>query len=238
MRLNLDRSRQLLEPDRPPVARIVALPDADWSPEMLAGLASGVEPAAQFARRLAENGSQVLVPVLIDRADTWSANPQIQKTTNVNNIRTKKADHFFSFLWPRSLSTLFSSGSGSQFQNTRCHNRRSLSRREPSSIGRGLSCLAHDSRKRYDYYGFEDDGIPDNPSKQQIPRSPTAIATTVSTPGMTSSANGATAKNTVTPSASAGPSVQPPGNSGLSGHPLQLSVVIVGATGELICSNE
>lgn len=68
----------LLEPDRPPVARIVAIPDADWSPEMLAGLAPGAEPDAQFARRLAENGCQVLVPVLINRADTWSGIPGIK----------------------------------------------------------------------------------------------------------------------------------------------------------------
>lgn len=70
----------LLQPDQPPVGRIVALPDADWSPEMLAGLAPGIEPAAQFARRLAENGCQVLVPVLIDRADTWSGIPGIKMT--------------------------------------------------------------------------------------------------------------------------------------------------------------
>ena len=70
----------LLEPERTPVARVVAIPDADWSPEMLAGLAAGVDPAAQFARRLAENGCQVLVPVLIDRADTWSGAPGIRMT--------------------------------------------------------------------------------------------------------------------------------------------------------------
>src|SRR5262249_22813460 len=70
----------LLEPDRPPVARIVTIPDAGWSPEMLAGMAPGVEPSAQFARRLAESGSQVLVPVLIDRADTWSGISAIKMT--------------------------------------------------------------------------------------------------------------------------------------------------------------
>src|SRR4030095_1924860 len=70
----------LLEPDRPPVARIVAIPDAGWSPEMLVGMAPGVEPDAQFARRLAENGCQVLVPVLINRADTWSGIPGIKMT--------------------------------------------------------------------------------------------------------------------------------------------------------------
>lgn len=69
----------LLRPEQP-LARVVAIPDADWSPEMLAGLASGVEPEAQFARRLAEAGCEVLVPVLIDRADTWSGIPGIKMT--------------------------------------------------------------------------------------------------------------------------------------------------------------
>lgn len=70
----------LLDPIGSPVARVVAVPDADWSPEMLVGLASGVEPTAQFARRLAENGCQVLVPVIIDRKDTWSGIPGIRMT--------------------------------------------------------------------------------------------------------------------------------------------------------------
>jgi dienelactone hydrolase len=62
----------LLEPDDAPQARIVAIPDADWSPEMLAGMVPGADSPAQFARHLAENGCQVLVPVLIDRSDAWS----------------------------------------------------------------------------------------------------------------------------------------------------------------------
>src|ERR1700733_3748508 len=70
----------LLEPNQMPMARIVAIPDADWSPEMLAGLAAGLDPAEQFARRLAENGCQVLIPVLIDRKDTWSGIPGIRMT--------------------------------------------------------------------------------------------------------------------------------------------------------------
>jgi dienelactone hydrolase len=72
----------LLEPDRPPVARVVALPDADWTPEALAGLSGGAPAAAQFARRLAESGCQVLVPVLINRQDTWSGVPSVHKMTN------------------------------------------------------------------------------------------------------------------------------------------------------------
>jgi dienelactone hydrolase len=70
----------LLEPDGPAVARVVAVPDADWSPERLAGLAPGVPEAGQFARRLAENGCQVLIPVLIDRSDEWSGIPGIKMT--------------------------------------------------------------------------------------------------------------------------------------------------------------
>ena len=70
----------LLEPDRAPVARVVALPDADWSPEALAGLSPEIPAAAQFARRLAESGCEVLVPVVIDRQDTWSGIPWVKMT--------------------------------------------------------------------------------------------------------------------------------------------------------------
>jgi dienelactone hydrolase len=76
----LDAEGLLLQPDGKAVARVVAIPDADWTPEMLVGLASGVPPEAQFARRLAENGCQVMVPVLINRADTFSGIPGISMT--------------------------------------------------------------------------------------------------------------------------------------------------------------
>lgn len=76
----LDAEGLLLQPDGKAVARVVAIPDADWTPEMLVGLASGVPPEAQFARRLAENGCQVVIPVLIDRADTFSGIPGISMT--------------------------------------------------------------------------------------------------------------------------------------------------------------
>jgi dienelactone hydrolase len=76
----LDAEGLLLQPEGKAVARVVAIPDADWTPEMLVGLASGVPPEAQFARRLAENGCQVMVPVLINRADTFSGIPGISMT--------------------------------------------------------------------------------------------------------------------------------------------------------------
>lgn len=62
----------LLQPDSPPRARIVAIPDASWSPETLVGIQGGISSQAQFARRLAENGCQVLVPTLIDRTAKWT----------------------------------------------------------------------------------------------------------------------------------------------------------------------
>jgi dienelactone hydrolase len=62
--------------------RVVAVPDADQTPEMLAGLAAGLKPASQFARRLAENGCTVLVPVLINREDTESGNEELGRFTN------------------------------------------------------------------------------------------------------------------------------------------------------------
>jgi dienelactone hydrolase/type 1 glutamine amidotransferase/nicotinamidase-related amidase len=52
---------------RKPVADLVAIPDADQLPEQIAGLVEGVPPESQFARRLAEAGCRVVVPVLIDR---------------------------------------------------------------------------------------------------------------------------------------------------------------------------
>jgi hypothetical protein len=64
----------LLEPKGKPVADVIALPDADQTPEQLAGLTPGVANEAQFARRLVENGFRVVAPVLIDRSDRWSGN--------------------------------------------------------------------------------------------------------------------------------------------------------------------
>ncbi len=72
----------LLEPKGKAIANVVAIPDADWTPEMLAGLAPGVSQKAQFARILAENGCRVVVPTLINREDTWSGNPVVGRMTN------------------------------------------------------------------------------------------------------------------------------------------------------------
>ncbi len=66
----------LLEPvGRAPLADVVALADADQTPEQLAGLTEGVAPEAQFARRLAESGCRVLMPTLVDRRAARRGNP-------------------------------------------------------------------------------------------------------------------------------------------------------------------
>lgn len=62
----------LVPTGRKAIADCVAIPDADHTPEMLVGLVPGVAAESQFARRLAESGCRVVVPLLIDRADTYS----------------------------------------------------------------------------------------------------------------------------------------------------------------------
>jgi dienelactone hydrolase len=76
----VDAEGLLLVPDKKPVADVIALPDCDWSPEQLVGLADGVPKEAQFARRLAESGCRVLVPVLIDRRDTFTSTSSVRPT--------------------------------------------------------------------------------------------------------------------------------------------------------------
>ena len=52
-----------------PIAHVVALPDADLTPEQIAGLADGIPAAHQYARRLAASGCRVVVPTLVDRSE-------------------------------------------------------------------------------------------------------------------------------------------------------------------------
>jgi dienelactone hydrolase len=72
----------LLKPRGQPAACVVALPDADQTPEMLVGLTPGLSDVEQFAGRLAQNGCLVLVPTLINRKDDWSGSPRIGVMTN------------------------------------------------------------------------------------------------------------------------------------------------------------
>ena len=81
----VDAEGLLLEPSGRVAAQVIALPDADWTPEMLVGLTPGISMQAQFARRLAENGCRVLVPVLIDRESTWSGSDPLGIHTNLTH---------------------------------------------------------------------------------------------------------------------------------------------------------
>ena len=75
----------LLVPKGEKVADIIAIPDADQTPEQICGLAEGVPPESQFARRLAENGCRVLVPVLISREMSKRAPPGQPGRANLTN---------------------------------------------------------------------------------------------------------------------------------------------------------
>lgn len=73
----------LLQPKGTIVARVVVVPDADQSPEVLVtGISGGAEPFPAYARRLAENGCQVIVPTLIDRSSAHSGNAGLERFTN------------------------------------------------------------------------------------------------------------------------------------------------------------
>ena len=70
----------LLRPRRPPVARVIAIPDADWTPEVFVGLSTGLGDHGPSPARLAAAGVEVLIPVLISRDDVHSGNPRIAFT--------------------------------------------------------------------------------------------------------------------------------------------------------------
>ena len=63
----------LLQPKAKALAGVVAIPDADQTPEQLAG---------GFAGRLAESGCVVIIPTLVDRRDSFSGNAALNRFTN------------------------------------------------------------------------------------------------------------------------------------------------------------
>jgi dienelactone hydrolase len=68
-----------------PKADIIAIPDADQTPEQLCGLADGLPATSQFARRFAENGCRVLVPALIDRTKEMRAPPGQTRNNKISS---------------------------------------------------------------------------------------------------------------------------------------------------------
>lgn len=76
----------LLEPTRKSsIAQVVAIPDCEQTPEVLAGLVAGVPIESQFARRLAESGCRVLVPMLINRGNHLSVIADGKRVSNVTH---------------------------------------------------------------------------------------------------------------------------------------------------------
>jgi dienelactone hydrolase len=78
----VDGEGLLLEPVGPVQASVVAIPDADQTPEQIVGLAPGVPAESQFARRLGST-CRVIVPLLIDRKPTSSPGPVLKRDTNI-----------------------------------------------------------------------------------------------------------------------------------------------------------
>jgi dienelactone hydrolase len=72
----------LLEPAEKPKAYAVAIPDADWTPEQIVGVAAGVPKESQYARRLAEEGYRVIVPTLLSRSAEFSGSNRVGRFTN------------------------------------------------------------------------------------------------------------------------------------------------------------
>lgn len=72
----------LLQPKGVVTSRVVVLPDADETPEMLLGIAPGLPAGQHYARTLAENGCQVLIPTIIDRSDIASGSKRLNRYTN------------------------------------------------------------------------------------------------------------------------------------------------------------
>lgn len=72
----------LLQPKGVVKGRIVAIPDADQTPEMLIGTSPGIPKNGQYARILAENGCQVMIPTIVSRKVAGSGSERMGRFTN------------------------------------------------------------------------------------------------------------------------------------------------------------
>lgn len=71
-----------MRPQFSATACVVAIPDADWTPEMIAGLA---DCDSYFAGELARLGCEVLIPTLVNRDTTFSGNADIGRKVNLTH---------------------------------------------------------------------------------------------------------------------------------------------------------
>lgn len=83
---DLDMMGLLVQPKQPVKARLVMIPDADQTPELLAGIGAagkpGNSPFPPPALSLAARGIQVLIPALISRRQEFSGSPLLNIYTN------------------------------------------------------------------------------------------------------------------------------------------------------------
>lgn len=68
----------LVQPHSEPVAHAVMVPDAGQTPEQLLGLSPGIPTMAQGARRLAENGWELVLPLTISREKLATDDAQVR----------------------------------------------------------------------------------------------------------------------------------------------------------------
>ncbi len=72
----------LLQPKGTIRARVIMIPDADVLPEVLAGLQKQNNSGYFMAQQLANAGCEVLIPLLVNRKDTFSGNQVVNRFTN------------------------------------------------------------------------------------------------------------------------------------------------------------
>ena len=65
---------------RAPTAHLVVVPDSGQNPEQVMGLAPGLAPERQFARRLAESGCELLIPALVRRDPIETDDAQLRSS--------------------------------------------------------------------------------------------------------------------------------------------------------------
>ena len=73
----------LVPKHRQPLARVVAIPDADCTPESFLGVAQD-HARTPVALKLVEHGCEVLVPQLISRDDEYSGHPDVRFTNQTH----------------------------------------------------------------------------------------------------------------------------------------------------------
>lgn len=70
----------LVRPKHEAAGHVIAIPDADQTPEMLLGLTEGLPPGGQWARRLAESGFEIVLPALVGREKLATDDRQLRQS--------------------------------------------------------------------------------------------------------------------------------------------------------------